>query len=78
MKTTPADVELAKRFPVKPSTYGYGLSAADARCSPAQIDRLLKLELIKISSNGYCGGIHGQKPAKGWLRDVTTFIRTFK
>lgn len=76
MKITPTDKELASRFPLTASTYGYGMSMAEAKISPAQLDRLLKLNLIKIATNLYCGGGLNDKPAKGsFLRHVTTFLR---
>ena len=78
MKVTAVDVELAKRFLLTPSVYGYGTSMAEARVSPVQLDRLLKLNLIKVSTDRYCGGIATATAAKGWLRNVTTFVRTTK
>ena len=78
MKVTTVDVELTKRFVFTPSVYGYGTSMAEARINPAQLDRLLKLKLITIATNRYCGGIASDTPAKGWLRNVTTFLRTTK
>ena len=78
MKVTPEDIALAKRFVFTPEHFDYGTSMAAAKVSPAQLDRLLKLGLIKISTDNYCGSIVTQKPAKGWLRTVTTFLRTSK
>ena len=78
MKVTTVDVELAKRFRFTPSVYGSGTSMAEARVSPAQLERLLKLNLIKVSTDRYCGGIANTTPAKGWLRNVTTFLRNTK
>ena len=78
MKVTLADIELANRFVFKPTKFGYGTSMAEARVNPAQLDRLLKLKLITISTNRYCGGIASDTPAKGWLRNVTTFLSNTK
>lgn len=76
MKITPADKELAGRFPIKASTYGYGMSMAEAHVNPAQLDRLLKLKLIRIATDRYCGGGLNDRPAKGsFLRNITTFLR---
>ena len=78
MKVTPGDLALAQRFVDVPTSYGYGTSMAEAKVSPAQLDRLMKLKLIKISTDRYCGGVATANPAKGWLRNVTTFLRTTK
>lgn len=78
MKVTPEDIALATRFVFKPTKFGYGTSMAEARVNPAQLDRLLKLKLITIATNRYCGGIANTTPAKGWLRNVTTFLRNTK
>lgn len=76
MKITTEDQALADRFPTKPSTYGYGMSMSDAKISPKQLERLLKLGLIKVATNRYCGGQLNDSPGKGtFLRQVTTFIR---
>lgn len=76
MKITKEDIELANRFPTKPSTYGYGKNMMEAKISPAQLDRLLKLGLIEIATNRYCGGQLNDNPGKGYfLRQVTTFLR---
>lgn len=83
MKITPVDFDLADRFVQKPaSSWGYGTSPGDARVSPAQLDRLLKLKLIELSPacaerGGYCGGDALKNPGKGFGRTATTFVRTY-
>jgi hypothetical protein len=72
MKITPADIELAERFPRKTSQYGYGGTMAQAKVSPQQLERLIKLNLVKEATNHICGT--DNTSAKGWLRDYTTFI----
>lgn len=84
MKTTPQDYDLADKFIYVPtSSYGYGTYPGEAKVSPAQLDRLLKLSLIKLSPSctergGYCGGDALKNPGKGFGRMSTSFVRTYK
>jgi len=84
MKTTSTDYDLADRFPEKPtSSYGYGISASTAKISPAQLERLLNLKLIKLApAHGqgvYAGADSLKSPGRGTTgREHATFVRTYK
>ena len=83
MNITPADYDLADRFVYIPtSMYGYGTAMGEAKISPAQLERLIKLNLIKLSPScaergGYCGGDALKNPGKGFGRMATSFVRTY-
>lgn len=83
MKITSSDYDMADRFVYVPtSSYGYGTYPGDAKVSPDQLTRLLKLELIKLAprseSGSYAGEDSLKNPGKGFGRMATSFVRTYK
>lgn len=52
MKTTKADILLAQRFPAKENVLGFGASPATAGVTVQQVERLVALGLLKMTSRG--------------------------
>lgn len=81
MKITDQDIELANRFPTETSDWGFGKVAADAKVSPQQLQRLLKLGLIKPTERsrqwgGFAGSDGAKKYGAGHMgRHCTDFVR---
>lgn len=57
MKVTAADLELQSRFVDYPNAHGFGTTQSDAKLNNKQIDRLLKLKLIKVCRAVRCEGL---------------------
>lgn len=79
MKITSADVEMASRFPTVADHHGFAKSMSDAKLSPLQLQRLLKLGLIKPSRQNSAVDSPTAQPGRGsFLRQTDHYIRTTK
>ncbi|ADM80149.1 hypothetical protein phiAS5_ORF0306 [Aeromonas phage phiAS5] len=72
MKITKVDIELQSRFVDKGDSYGFGTTQSAAKCSTAQIERLLKLGLIKMCRDVKCVA---QKDFRGFVRSGTHYCK---
>ena len=72
MKATKQDLELASRFADKANSYGFATTQGDAKCTNQQIEKLLKLGLIKVSRGVHC---IAQKDFRGFARRGTHYCK---
>ena len=79
MKATDQDYELALRFPTTADGWGFAKSMSDAKVSPSQLEKLLKLGLLKPSRQNGAAPSPMATPGKGsFFRGTDHYIRTFE